>query len=79
MRGLFSNISLVSVLLQSFRGIDILVLSETHIEGDGEHSAFCDIPGYSFVSRQRKAGKDGGVGVYISHEIIGDRRKDLEV
>ena len=78
-QGLFSNINLVSVLLQSFRGIDVLTLSETHIESDGEHSAFCNIPGYLFVSRPRKAGKGGGVGVYISDDVICDHRKDLEV
>ena len=37
------------------------------------------IPGYSFVSRPRKAGKGGGVGVYISDDITWDRRQDLEV
>ena len=78
-RGLFSNINLVSVLLQRFRGIDVLTLSETHIESDDEHGAIYDIPGYSFVSRPRKAGKGGGVGAYISNDVTWDRREDLEV
>ena len=78
-RGLFSNINLVSELLQSFCGIGVLTLSETHIESDVDHSAVYDIPGYSFVSRPRKAGKGGGVGVYISDYITWDRREDLEV
>lgn len=78
-RGLFSNINLVSVLFQRFRGIDVLTLSETHIESDNEHSALYDIPGYSFVSRPRKAGKGGGVGVYMSDDISWDHRNDLEV
>ena len=63
--------------LESCHGIDVLTLSKTHIEGDDEHSAFCDIPGYSFVSRPRKVGK--GVGVYISDDTTWSRRKDLEV
>ena len=79
MRGLSSNINLVSVLLQTFRSIDVLTLSETHIESDDEHRAFYNIPGYSFVSRPRKAGKGGGVGVYISEDVTWDRRNDLEV
>eukprot|EP00794_Sanderia_malayensis_P000892 gene892-189_t len=78
-RGLSSNINLVSVLLQTFRGIDVLTLSETHIESDDEHRVFYNISGYSFVSRSRKAGKGGGVGVYISDDVTWDRRKDLEV
>ena len=65
---LFSKINLVSVFPQSFHGINDLTLSETHIENDGEHSAFCNIPGYSFVSRPRNAGKGGGVGIYISDD-----------
>ena len=32
--GLFSNITLISELLRSFDGIDILTLSETHIQKD---------------------------------------------
>ena len=47
-RGLFSNINLVSELFQSFSGIDILTLSETHIQKDSENNGLYDIPGYSF-------------------------------
>lgn len=78
-RGLSSNINLVSVLLQTFRSIDVLTLSETYIESDDEHCAFYNTPSYSFVSRPRKAGKGGGVGVYISDDVTWDRRKDLEM
>eukprot|EP00795_Rhopilema_esculentum_P010725 gene10725-19504_t len=66
-------------LLHSFRGIDVLTLNERHIESDDEHSAIYDIPGYSFVSRPRNAGKGGGVGVYISNDITWDRQEDIEV
>ena len=55
-----------------------MTLSEAHIEGNDGHSALHDIPGYSFVSRPRKGGKGGGVGVYISDDITWELRKDLE-
>eukprot|EP00795_Rhopilema_esculentum_P009289 gene9289-16986_t len=77
-RGLFSNINLVSELFQSFSGIDILTLSETHIRKDSENNGLYDIPGYSFESRPRNSGKGGGVGAYISNKVPWDRREDLE-
>ena len=79
-RGLLSNFAYISELFQSFKGIDILTLSETHIdEQDGlEPDSYYDIPGYSFISRPRKSGKGGGVGAYISDGLIWDRRLDLE-
>ena len=70
----------MSELLQRIRGIDVLTLSEMHIESDDEHSAVYHIPGYScFVSRPRNAGKGGGVGAYITDGITWVRREDLEV
>ena len=79
-RGLFSNINLVSQRFQSFNGIDILTVSETRIQKDSENDndALYDIPGYSFESRPRNSGKGGGVGVFISDKIPWDRRGDLE-
>ena len=57
-RGLFGNLGHVSGLLQSFPGIDILSLSETHIEaGLEQEEAIYDITGYSFINRPRKSGK----------------------
>ena len=64
MRGLLSNINLVSELLQSFRGIGLLTLSEAHIQSGGDQSVVYDIPSYSAVNRPRKTGKCKGVGVY---------------
>ena len=79
-RGLFSNINLISELLQSFNGIDKLTLSETHIQKDSENDngALYDIPGYSFESRSQNSGKGGCVGVFISDKILWDRLGDLE-
>ena len=78
-RGLFGNLGHVSELLQSFPGIDILSLSETHIEaGLEQEEAIYDMPGYSFISRPRRSGKGGGVGAYNVDGIGWDRRHDLE-
>ena len=80
-RCLSSNFAYMLELLQSFKGIDILTLSETHIDekGELEHELlFYDIADYSFISRSRKSGKGGGVGVYVSDEISWVRRLDLE-
>ena len=78
-RGLSGNFGHVAELLQSFPGMHILSLSETHIEArsDQEDGVY-DIPGYSFISRPRKSGKGGGVGAYILDGISWDRRDDLE-
>ena len=65
-RGLFGNLGHVSKLLHSFPGIDILSLSETHVEaGLEQEKAIYDLPGYTFVNRPRNHGKGGGVGTYI--------------
>ena len=80
MRGLLGNLVHVAVLFQSFPGMDILTLSETHLEEKNElvEASSC-IPGYSFVSRPRKSGKGGGVAAYIKDGIIWNRRQDLEI
>ena len=39
---------------------------------------YSDIAGYSFVSRSRKLGKGGGVGVYVLDGLIWERRLDLK-
>ena len=75
-RGLFSNKIYISELFQSFDGIDVLTLSETHTEQD-QNDLF-EIPGYSFICRSRKSGKGGGVAAYIAEYIKWERRNDLE-
>ena len=57
-RGLFGNLRHVSELLQSFPGIDILSLSETHIKVEFEQEeVIYDLPGYSLINRPKKSGK----------------------
>ena len=78
-RGLSGNYGHVAELLQSFPGLHILSLSETHIEArSSQEEGVFDIPGYSFISRPRKSGKGGGVGAYILDGISWDRRDDME-
>ena len=76
-RGLCSNSLHICELMQSYNGIDILTLSETHLT-EHEPEPLFEIPGYSFVSRCRSSGKDGGVAVYISSKLCWERRIDLE-
>eukprot|EP00112_Aurelia_sp_Birch-Aquarium-sp1_P013942 Seg2983.1 transcript_id=Seg2983.1/GoldUCD/mRNA.D3Y31 product="hypothetical protein" protein_id=Seg2983.1/GoldUCD/D3Y31 len=80
-RGLFTNMAYISEIFESFRGINILGLSETHIDQkrDEMPPLLFDIPGYSFVSRPRPNGKGGGVAAYISESLKWDRREDLEM
>ena len=78
-RGLIGNYGHFAELLQSFPGMHILSLSETHIEArSNQEDGVYDISGYSFISRPRKSGKGGGVGAYILDGISWDRRGDLE-
>lgn len=61
-RGLFTNMAYIADIFESFRGIDILSLSETHIDQkhDNMPLRLFDIQGYSFISRPRPDGKGGG-------------------
>ena len=80
-RGLFANMTYISETFESFSGIDILGLSETHIDHkhDEMPPSLFDIPGYSFVSHPQPDGKGGGVAAYISESLRWDRREDLEL
>ena len=75
---MFSNINLISELLYNFGGIELLTLSETHIQQANGDEVLYDVPGYSFTSRPWLLGKGGGLGAYISEKINWDRRDDLE-
>ncbi|XP_057311814.1 uncharacterized protein LOC130649536 [Hydractinia symbiolongicarpus] len=79
-RGLLANIDHVKVLLNEHKNIDILTLSETHINTKAytENPNLYHIPGYTFISRNRKTGLCGDVGMYISNRIKWKRRSDLE-
>ena len=75
-RNLYTNLVHVTSLLNFYKHIDIFTLTETHITQ--EPKKLFEIPGYTFVSRSRRTGKGGGVGMYISNDIRYDRRLDLE-
>ena len=45
-RGLFSNINLISELVHNFGGIEVLTLSETHIQQANGDEVLYDVPGY---------------------------------
>eukprot|EP00794_Sanderia_malayensis_P004093 gene4093-4647_t len=73
-RGLFANHVYICKLIRSFKGINILTLSETHLESnDTDANEMLKIPGYIFVSKPRPTGKGGGVAAYISEKLICDR------
>lgn len=79
-RGLFSNLNSVKILLKNFEGIDILTFSETHINTNtyNDNSDLYSIPGYTFIRRNRKNGNCGGVKLYISDCVNWKRRDVLE-
>ena len=76
-QGLLANFDQVKIILETFKNVDILTLSETHITSD--NNSIFNIPGYSFISRRRNAGTGGGVACYISHKLNWVRREDLEM
>ena len=80
-RGLSSNFDHIVELLRSFPNMDVLTLSETHLQqgkSDEDPEALYSIPGYSFVNKPRKSGKGGGVAAYISEKFTYNRRLNLE-
>ena len=78
-RGPSGSYARVPELLQSFPGLHVLSLNETHIDMRSEHvEVVHDIAGCTFISRPRNYGKCGGVGACILDGINWDRREDLE-
>ena len=53
MRDLFSNRIYISELFESFKGNDVLALSETHIV-EQDHESLFEVAGYTFVNNYRK-------------------------
>ena len=67
-------------LFDRHASIDVLALSETHII-DGEYDdneGLFQVPSYTFLKRNRKAGKGGGLAMFISNGIKWERRRSLE-
>ena len=73
--GLFSKEGLFEEFLNRSKDIDILTLSETHIDPTESNNLY---NGFSFENKPRNSGKGGGVSVYVSDNTVYKRRKDLE-
>ena len=56
----------------------IFSFSETHIDNSTPTQLF-EIPGYTFINKNKDAGTHGGVAIYIKDGIPFIRRTDLEV
>lgn len=78
--GMFTNFVHIQELFDRHKGVDILILSETHIVDNqyDDYEGLFAIDGYSFVKQNRKRGRAGGVAVYIKENIQWERRHDLE-
>ena len=77
-RGFFHNIAKLSTFLHTHRKIYIFSLSETHIHNSTPTQLF-EIPGYTFINKNRDVGTHGGVAVYIKDGIPSIWRSDLEI
>ena len=78
--GLLTNIDKVKILLRDFKNIDLLTLSETHINDDiyNDNARLYEVSSFKFIHRNRKYDTHGGVTMHVSNKIQFDRRKDLE-
>ena len=75
-RGLHGKFDEVSDLLTNNR-IDVLCLTELFLNKIISSTVF-NIPGFTFLRKDRHRGSGGGVGIYIRQEINFTRRQDLE-
>ena len=75
-RGILSNLDTLEEFITSHSNIDIISLSETHLNDD--NAICCKINGYTFLFKNRSRGKGGGVAFYIKENITFERRFDLE-
>ena len=77
-RGLLLKKNGVEEFLSSFPKIDMLGLSETHLNGSVSEEEL-KINGFQYVRKDRTLGPAGGVGVYIKQGLSWHRRYDPEV
>ena len=77
-RGLLLKKNGVVQLLSSFPKIDMLGLSETHLNGSVSEEEL-KINGFQYARKDRTLGPAGEVGVYIKQGLSWHRRYDLEV
>lgn len=76
-RGLGIHKAKLEEFAGSFRGIDLLGLSEMHLS-NMTTSEELKINGYNFERMNRTLGKGGGVGIYIKEDLVYYRRRGLE-
>ena len=79
-RRLFTNTESLTVLLNTYKSVDIVTLSETHITCNSwnDNSRSHSIPQFTFVSKCRQNGKLEWVGIYVAENLKWKRREDLE-
>ena len=77
-RRLFHNIAKLSTFLHTLKNKHIFFLSETYIDNSTPTQLF-EIPGYTFINKNRDLGSHGGAAIYIKDGIPFIRRTDLEV
>ena len=77
-RGLFHNIAKLFTLLHTHKNTHIFSPSETHIDNSTPTQLF-EIPGYTFINKNRGVGTYRGVAIHIKDGIPFIRRTDLEV
>ena len=58
--------------------IDIISLSETHINGPTDNDELYKLPGYTFIKNNRKIGLGGGVGIFLKNGLNYKLRDDLQ-
>ena len=76
-RGLELHKSNLEEIIASYRGIDLIGLSETHMNTNiSSDEVYLD--GYNLERLDRGCGKGGGVAVYVNHKLPYCRRDDLE-
>ena len=76
-RGLELHKSNLEAIIASYRGIDLIGLSETHMNTNIS-SVEVYLDGYNLERLDRGCGKGGGVVVYVNHKLPYCRRDDLE-
>ena len=78
-RGLFKSLDNFIASFSKQNNI-IVALSETHIESQSiyDNNSLYEIPGFSFIKRNRSKEKGGGVAMYIPNNVIWDHREDLQ-
>ena len=79
-KGLLTNIGSLTLLLNTYKNIDIITLSETHITYGSwkDSSGLYAIPGFTFISKCCQNGEWGGAGIYVAENLKWKRREDLE-